>query len=301
MRGWSEPGDFRKHLRDVGVGAFFVGMICSIPWVGWAATASIYAREFSYEISTYANLNMSYPGSMGGTAAIGINCVNEQGRVETGCNGLRDIMTGEATTVCTVNGIPYTPDMSVGPGAHVNLFWHDAESGANVLMEGGVMPIPKSTSTDVFQGYAASVYFPQRYYGSSDPINVECLTDLSNTGVPITEGLSPTGRSARIITVKNITNFSISSPRPIVSPPGREVSTTFQIVGPVFSFPFLWRIEQPCADWNPYLKIDGVGEQIRPNEDSASTLWGITPVTAYFTPTEMGEFSCVGTFTFLVD
>lgn len=230
----------------------------------------------------------------------GITCYADPSVVSSNsdCTVLRALVS------CSVDGTPYHPGMRVAGGALLYLSLGGANGGRE-LIESGVNEYGSlyPPGTGAWNGVVAGIHIPTGFVLPST-ITYECRTDVSASGFPLHDSsVGYVGTLRRSITFSSLNGITISEPRPMVGPPGREVSTDFTVsVSSDVSFPFKWEVTAPCSDWNPYLKVNGAGEAIGVGEVGVgSTLGRETPMTAYFTPTEMGSFSCPATMTFYID
>lgn len=244
----------------------------------------------------------SYKSSMkyvGSGSASGITCMSTSSSTLLGsCIDLRALVS------CSVDGTPYHPGMRVAGGALLYLAL-TSPTGARELIESGVNEYGTqyTSSASAWNGVVAGLHIPTGFVLPST-ITYECRTDVSASGFPLHDnsvGYVATHRRSLIFSAVN--GITISEPRPMAGPPGREVHTDFTVsVSSDVSFPLKWDVTAPCSNWNPYLKVNGAGEAIGVGEVGVgSTLGRETPVTAYFTPTEMGNFSCPATMTFYID
>lgn len=235
---------------------------------------------------------------VGNAYASGITCYSSNAGGVGDCRGLRALVS------CSVDGTPYAPGMRVAGGALLYLFLANP-SGTRELIESGVNEYGSLyvDGAGPWNGVVAGLHIPTGFVLPST-VTYECGTDVSASGFLLVDssvGYVATHR--RSITFSSLNGITITEPRPMVGPPGREVSTDFTVsVSSDVSFPFKWEVTAPCSDWNPYLKVNGAGEAIGVGEVGVgSTLGRETPMTAYFTPTEMGDFSCPATMTFYID
>ena len=207
---------------------------------------------------------------------------------------------------CSVNGEPYTPGMRVFGGGHLSLIWQNGptnNSGRSVIDS---FPFHPSVETNSSSSLGVMYFTVSSAHGILLPgsLNIDCVVDTSRAGVPYTsisagEVVSMTGT----INVTSQNGISVSPPPPMVGVPGREVKSSFTVsTNSIASVPFSWDVSAPCSNWNPYLKVNGSGEAIGVGEVGiGSTLGRETPVTAYFSPTALGNFSCPATMTFYID
>lgn len=170
-----------------------------------------------------------------------------------------------------------------------------ASSSASVMIESGVNEYESIGHVEAinWNGITYGLHIPTGFVLPST-ITYECRMDVSASGFPLHDlSVGYVASHRRSITFSSLNGITISEPRPMVGPPGREVRTDFAVsVSSDVSFPFKWEVAAPCSDWNPYLKVNGAGEAIGVGEVGVgSTLGRETPMTAYFTPTEMGNLS----------
>lgn len=277
-------------------------LLCRVTPV-YAGDQYIWAKENVGGNITIGN-TAKYTGSVTDVStayASGITCVPSSSSTSLGGGSCKDL---RALVSCSVDGTPYHPGMRVAGGALLYLFL-GAPGGGRELIESGVNEYGSNYVgvASAWNGVVAGIHIPTGFVLPST-ITYECRTDVSASGFPLHDlSVGYVASHRRSITFSSLNGITISEPRPMVGPPGREVSTDFTVsVSSDVSFPFKWEVAAPCSDWNPYLKVNGAGEAIGVGEvGGGSTLGRETPMTAYFTPTEMGDFSCPATMTFYID
>lgn len=217
--------------------------------------------------------------------------------------GARD---GSVSVTCTVNGEPFSSGMRVFGGGHLSMEWREGQRGdgaVTVIDEFPYFPAIESlheTSLGGMYGRVSSIH------GILLPgtVVIDCVIDTSATGVGYAfDSLGEVVNSTATLVVSAQNGISVTTPPPIVGVPGREVSTSFTVSSSsIASIPFSWAVSAPCSDWSTYLKVNGAGEAIGVGEVGIGlTLGSETPVTAYFSPTALGNFSCPATMTFYID
>lgn len=211
-----------------------------------------------------------------------------------------------------MNGQPYVKGGPTGKGGTIQLYalYNSSTtggSGRTVIEDGSaVIPFPSGTVTySHFLGIGAGLTLPSSIYTAPELI-VSCVVDgAATSGVSISPSSPPSATMTLTINITNSAFIRVSTPPHMVTPPGGHAKTDFTISQYTtgLNLPFTWDVGLPCSDWNPYLTVNSNGVPISPGGvDTGVTIGRTTPVTAHFTaPNTLGDFSCVGTMTFMVE
>ena len=299
----------KKHLMGLVIFTISAPGICAEYFIGLTDSNSSYSYRVLNNATNEALLwNNTFPTSVRCQEYAAWNDTYN----ETECRKLSAVSDGVVVRSCLVNGQPYVKGGATGKGGTVRLYalYNSSISGASgrMVIEDGptVIPFPGGTQTyRYFLGIGVGLTLPSSIYAAPE-LTVSCVVDgAATTGVGINPS-SPT--SATMSLTINITNsafITVSTPPHMVTPPGGHARTDFTISQSTtgLNLPFSWDVGLPCRDWNPYLTVNGNGIPIPPGgENTGVTVGRTTPVSAHFTaPDTLGEFTCAGTMTFMVE
>lgn len=174
---------------------------------------------------------------------------------------------------------------------------------------GGVPYTGLESGSNQVQVYAARTNESGIYTGA-ESVPISCSVNFSGSGYTATLNNTTAVSSpyevslyARITTSPAIT---VTPPPDIRVNLGDIATTNFTVTVPSIvtsSVPFSWDVEPPCSDWSPTLTSSAL-----PSLDIAighvttsAVVRGNNTLTAKFTPTHLGEFSCLGTLRFTID
>ncbi len=239
-------------------------------------------------------------GSGSGTDVVGFayyRCLDAGGRV-TNCDG---IMAG-TSTVCTIDG--QVPPVVYG-GWSFDLNW--GSSGVAVFDDPSGTPYHQSSAVglDVIVTAGAGSLFV-----GPEQMRLLCNYDFSSTGVEVDQvGAYPEGGRgvfSGLINVVNLYGFALTQPSHAHGVLGETIRMPFYLdlldYFTTNSFTMSWVVTEPCASWAPSLLLESApGTSLSPNGSDSVALQKENNLTAVFTPTEAGEFSCLGTLSVSVD
>lgn len=213
-----------------------------------------------------------------------------------------DLNRVETSISCSVNGEPFQDTIRYN-GITIQLFFGSESSltlSEQLLSGSGI------ANTNL------NVKLSGEPYMGTDTIAIACVVSTSRSGLtgdsrPAYNGLYvDTVSYTKSITFTNMSAYSItiSNPTHILGPTNHQATSHFFIEAPsmMSSATFTWDVGEPCRNWNPYLTVGGRATPIGIGYvDEGYITGGSTPVTAYFTPTAAGAFTCSGILRFNFD
>jgi hypothetical protein len=195
-------------------------------------------------------------------------------------------------TTCTINGSPYSQDVVID-----SIRWsikannRDIDSGLHSANNTGI-PLVISGIHDNITNLPETV-------------TINCTTTKDSSVLVLSPDLVETGESV-ITTTLNFNLIRSSSiaisqqPAHITGSVGLPVDAPFNLqINDVWnrSYKLSWDVGAPCSQWQPVLKLPS-NTLLTPGADVEGDFdHGIHILTARFTPTNTGHFTCTGTVT----
>lgn len=203
----------------------------------------------------------------------------------------------ETLTSCTFGGIANPANF--GPFT-VGGYW---DTNGTLLVDGPHAGTAVNNRTVYIR---LSVNSDERIYAGPASIPVECITTIVSTNMNFVSSWSGgnTIRSTFTITVNNSYGHIVSVPTQMSGVVNDTVMSRFDITSSGLGgdgAQLSWSVQPPCASWNPTLQSHRVNviPPIPADGITATPISnGVDNMTATFTPTEAGEFSCTGILTF---
>ncbi|HCQ8391326.1 TPA: hypothetical protein OMD89_002083 [Klebsiella oxytoca] len=221
--------------------------------------------------------------------------------------GCEDSHTPYIRPTCTVNGMPYFPGITVR-GVTVNLkhgrdltsSYRDVTEEFDSLFGAYYISMIASLTVNAINPEAGQ-----------DSLDFECTYSFPSSVKILLGGLYGSvvfGGQIRIpfsVTHIDAIDVSVEQPSPVIGKLMREFDAPFKMtVENVLSTERLsmtWDVGAPCDSWSPSLRLpDGSVLGIH-HADSGRLPSGTSTMTAKFTPTALGAFSCTGTLNVSVD
>ncbi|WP_404318734.1 hypothetical protein RX799_04080 [Klebsiella oxytoca] len=207
---------------------------------------------------------------------------------------------------CTVDGLPYSPGMNVS-GMIINIYHQDRNSsvsGTKYDVLTGSRPVD-SNREGLYLGVSAvlteKVLADE---GQAFVRNIEC-TYAGTAGVPVYDRIITISPRAPLVfkfwfVDRVSTQVSVTQPPYITGRLGGEFSSPFTLNATNVDFGSVdlhltWDVSAPCNDWSPTLLLPDGSALAAGHIDQGRLTSNINALTARFTPTALGVFSCTGT------
>ncbi|MEC5505029.1 hypothetical protein P9911_004085 [Klebsiella oxytoca] len=211
--------------------------------------------------------------------------------------------------VCTIDGQPYSPGMNVqGVSYEIYQRYINQTNTYDVTV---MLPLVASNSyTTVFLGVKATR--DGFHVGDLSGAYLEARVECTYTNVyQITSlgsymgSLQPSIVYPVIVRVDSMLSVSVEQPSPVIGKLMREFDAPFKMTVtnalPSENLSMTWDVGAPCDSWSPSLRLpDGSVLGIH-HADSGRLPSGTSIMTAKFTPTALGAFSCTGTLNVSLD
>lgn len=196
------------------------------------------------------------------------------------------------STSCSINGIPYTEPNQIING----IKWSLKRNGTTDIATRSEVRGNDVVLADII--LTGTMAFPsdigERFY-------IRCDTNaglIFRYGYVLSDNIYSTDASIKL---ERTTQISIpQQPGFIRGTPNQPVSVRFplSINDPwEHAYRLSWSVGQPCSDWEPVLRLPS-GTELNPGTgDEGGVSHGDHNLTATFTPTSLGSFTCYGTVT----
>ncbi len=189
-------------------------------------------------------------------------------------------------------------------GMHVDLIW--SGSGESIME----VPYDRSPANSSVPSRVRARLTGSNFVGASSTNFIYvCTFPMTNDlGLPAYFGTSSVEGSTYVQRIRHqirqTGGFSATQPTTIRGMPGERLESTFTIFVPMIngisnSVDMSWNIGEPCSNWQPQLNGGQSSQPIDGNSDQEIILYyGNNNMTAFFTPTDVGTFSCTGNLIF---
>lgn len=210
---------------------------------------------------------------------------------------------------CTVNDNPYIPGM-IEMGLLVEILYYGQNPGTSEAVTlGQNLPLGNYKEL-VIQSKVTKIGTTSEII-ANDSIKIYCVNS-GTPSIPMTKDVNTAQRGQRVtvsgtIHINNVSTIDVSveQPSPVIGKLMTEFDAPFKMTVanalPSENLSMTWDVAAPCDSWSPSLRLpDGSVLGIH-HADSGRLPSGISIMTAKFTPTALGAFSCTGTLNVSLD
>lgn len=210
--------------------------------------------------------------------------------------------------VCTIDGQPYSPGMNVrGLSFEIYQRYKDQTNHYDITDELPTGQIAlylgvKATNNGIHAGNLPGAY---------EEVNINCT--YTESVLPIYSSSSVTAYGQHVgpieypflFRVFSTLTVAVEQPSPVIGKLMTEFDAPFKMTVanalPSENLSMTWDVAAPCDSWSPSLRLpDGSVLGIH-HADSGRLPSGTSTMTAKFTPTALGAFSCTGTLNVSLD
>lgn len=213
--------------------------------------------------------------------------------------------------VCTIDSQPYSPGMNV-QGVSYDIYQrHQGQTSTYDVTE----ELPTTASSGggnsiVYLGVKArrDGFHVGDLSGGYSEARVECTYSnvyVTAIGSAIIGQLQPSVVYPFVVRANAMLSVSVEQPSPVIGKLMREFDAPFKMTvtnaQPSQSLSMTWDVGAPCDSWSPSLRLPDSSVLGIHHVDSGRLPSGTSIMTAKFTPTALGAFSCTGTLNVSLD